>query len=53
MRKGLNSIAIGSKILSLIFDKQLGPGWRQKDRDFWHDFDLKYMVREEDVKDMM
>jgi DNA-binding NtrC family response regulator len=27
-----------------FFDKQFGPGWKEKDQEFWRDFDSKRVV---------
>ncbi len=39
--------------LKPFFDKKFGPQWREKDRDFWKDFDEKYVASREDVERMM
>ena len=31
-----------------FFDKQFGPGWREKDQEFWRDFDSKRVVSKKD-----
>ena len=28
-----------------FFDRKFGPGWRQKDREFWKEFDASYDLR--------
>ncbi len=39
--------------LKPFFDKQFGPEWRDADKDFWKDFDIKYMVTKEEVENVM
>lgn len=34
--------------LKPFFDKQFGPGWRQKDQEFWGDFDSKRVISKKD-----
>jgi CheY-like chemotaxis protein len=31
-----------------FFDKQFGPGWREKDQEFWRDFDSKRIISKKD-----
>lgn len=51
--KGLKKHGHWFERLKPFFDKQFGPGWREKDKDFWNDFDIKYKVSKEDVTDML
>lgn len=39
--------------LKPFFDKKFGAGWREKDKDFWKDFDENYRVTKEDLEKMM
>jgi DNA-binding NtrC family response regulator len=39
--------------LKPFFDKQFGPGWREKDQEFWQDFDSKRAVSKKDVEDII
>lgn len=39
--------------LKPFFDKHFGKGWRDKDRDFWDDFDSKNIVSKKDVEEIM
>lgn len=34
--------------LKPFFDKQFGPGWREKDQEFWRDFDSKRSISKKD-----
>lgn len=36
-----------------FFDKHFGPGWREKDKDFWQDFDEKTLVGKKDLEEIM
>jgi CheY-like chemotaxis protein len=39
--------------LKPFFDKVFGSGWREKDRDFWNDFDAKHTVSKKDVEEIL
>ena len=39
--------------LKPFFDKKFGSGWREKDKEFWKDFDQKYTVAKEEVEDIL
>ena len=39
--------------LKPFFDKVFGSGWREKDRDFWNDFDAKHTVSKKDLEDIL
>lgn len=39
--------------LQPFFDKKFGSGWREKDKEFWRDFDKKYVTTKNDVEKMM
>jgi len=39
--------------LKPFFDKHFGAGWREKDRDFWEDFDSKNVVTKKDLEEIM
>jgi len=39
--------------LKPFFDKHFGKGWREKDKDFWEDFDSKNLVGKKDVEKIM
>jgi hypothetical protein len=45
----------GNWFLRLLpfFDKKFGAGWREKDKEFWKDFDRGYAVKKEDVEKMI
>ena len=36
-----------------FFDKKFGPGWREKDKEFWKDFDQSYRVSKEEMEKIM
>jgi len=36
-----------------FFDKKFGAGWRERDKEFWSDFDKKYVVTKEEVEEIM
>ncbi len=39
--------------LKPFFDKHFGEGWREKDKEFWKDFDARHTVNKKDLEDMM
>jgi CheY-like chemotaxis protein len=39
--------------LKPFFDRVFGSGWRQKDRDFWNDFDEKHTVSKKDLEEIL
>lgn len=39
--------------LKPFFDQQFGPGWREKDSEFWRDFDSTSVVTKKELEDMM
>jgi hypothetical protein len=39
--------------LKPFFDRKFGKGWRQKDADFWKDFDSKYVSKKEELEDIL
>ena len=39
--------------LKPFFDRKFGTGWRQKDKDFWKDFDRKYVSKKEELEKIM
>ncbi|MDY7038798.1 MAG: response regulator [Thermodesulfobacteriota bacterium] len=39
--------------LKPFLDKKFGTGWREKDKEFWQDFDRKYVVTKEQVEKIM
>lgn len=51
--KGLKKHGHWFERLKPFFDRQFGPEWREADKDFWKDFDLKYMVTKEEVGDVI
>jgi DNA-binding NtrC family response regulator len=51
--KGLKKHGRWFEWLKPFFDKQFGPEWRETDKDFWKDFDTKYMVTKEEVEGVM
>jgi len=36
-----------------FFDRVFGAGWREKDKDFWNDFDAKHTVNKKDLEQML
>jgi hypothetical protein len=36
--------------LSSFFDERFGPGWKEKDKDFWKDFDQNYPVTKDELR---
>jgi DNA-binding NtrC family response regulator len=41
------------KRLRPFFDKKFGAGWRQKDREFWNEFDKSFRVSKDELEKMM
>ncbi len=39
--------------LKPFFDRKFGKGWREKDQDFWKDFDRKYVSNKEELEEIM
>jgi len=39
--------------LKPFFDKKFGPGWREKDKEFWKEFDQTYHVSKDELEDML
>jgi DNA-binding response OmpR family regulator len=39
--------------LKPFFDKVFGSGWREKDREFWNDFDAKHTVSRKDLEEIL
>ncbi|MBW2028098.1 MAG: response regulator [Deltaproteobacteria bacterium] len=39
--------------LKPFFDRKFGPNWRDKDREFWDEFDRKRLVKKEELQDML
>lgn len=39
--------------LKPFFDKHFGPGWREKDKEFWQAFDERTVVGKKDLEDIM
>ena len=39
--------------LKPFFDKHFGEGWREKDREFWKDFESRHTISKRDLEEMM
>ena len=39
--------------LSSFFDSRFGPGWKNKDKKFWQEFDQSYKVTKEELEKIM
>lgn len=39
--------------LKPFFDRKFGPGWREKDKAFWDDFEKSFRVSKEEISDLM
>jgi len=39
--------------LKPFFDKKFGPGWREKDRAFWDEFDRGFVVSRQELEEIM
>jgi DNA-binding NtrC family response regulator len=52
-RKGTEKQAWWYSKLRPFFDKQFGPGWREKDQEFWEDFDSKRIIVKKDVEEIL
>lgn len=36
-----------------FFDKRFGAGWREKDKEFWQDFDTEHIIGKKDLEEIM
>jgi DNA-binding NtrC family response regulator len=52
-QKGTDKQAGWFSKLKPFFDRQFGPGWREKDQEFWRDFDSKRVVSKKDLQDVI
>lgn len=52
-RKGIERQAGWFAKLRPFFDRQFGPGWKEKDQEFWRDFDSKRVVSKKDLQDLL
>lgn len=52
-QKGTQKQARWFSRLRPFFDKQFGPGWREKDQEFWGDFDSKRAPSKKDLEEML
>jgi len=52
-KKGTEKQAWWYSRLKPFFDKQFGPGWREKDQAFWEDFDSKRIILKKDVEEIL
>ncbi len=41
------------KKLKPYFDKKFGPGWQEKDAEFWKEFDMTFRVSKDEVQGIM
>jgi DNA-binding NtrC family response regulator len=39
--------------LKPFFDKHFGEGWREKDQEFWRDFDTRHIIDRKDLEDIL
>jgi DNA-binding NtrC family response regulator len=39
--------------LKPFFDRKFGKGWKQKDPDFWKDFDQRYISKKDELENIM
>lgn len=39
--------------LKPLFDRKFGEGWREKNRDFWRDFDKTHMVSKDELEKLL
>ncbi|MCP4683619.1 MAG: response regulator [Desulfobacterales bacterium] len=51
--KGLKKDGIWFARLEPYFDKKFGSGWKEKDKEFWADFDKHYVVSRKDVEGIL
>jgi len=52
-QKGLERQAKWFGKLKPFFDRQFGPAWREKDEEFWQDFDSKRVVSKKDMEELL
>jgi len=36
-----------------FFDRKFGPGWKEEDRDFWEEYEKKYVPKREDAEKLL
>ena len=51
-KEGKKSHVTWFSLLKPVFDKLFGENWREKDRDFWDEFDEKQISSRDDVQKM-
>ncbi len=51
--KGLAKNGIWFARLEPYFDNKFGSEWKEKDKEFWADFDKRYVVSRKDVEDIL
>jgi DNA-binding response OmpR family regulator len=52
-QKGRNKHGRWFVRLRPFFDRHFGLGWREKNKEFWNDFDRKYIISKEEVKSII
>ena len=51
--KGIEKHGTWFERLRPLFDKKFGKGWREKDKDFWKEFDKTYVVSRDELDNMI
>ena len=51
--KGSQAYGVWLARLKQFFDKRFGPNWKEKDREFWQEFDKKYIASKEELENIM
>jgi len=52
-QKGIKRSGNWFERLKPFFDEKFGPNWREKDKEFWDDFDEKFVVRKDELERML
>jgi DNA-binding NtrC family response regulator len=52
-QKGIKRSGAWFEKLRPFFDEKFGTGWREKDKDFWKDFEKSYVPSKEDVRKLL
>jgi DNA-binding response OmpR family regulator len=52
-QKGLEKSGSWFRRLSAFFNERFGPGWKDKDKEFWKDFHQDYGTTKEELRDVL
>ena len=52
-KKGIEKSANWFERLGSFFENRFGPGWKNKDKKFWDEFDQTFIVSKDELQDIM